>query len=177
MHPSLCSFSAPPQRLESFNEIPDYNNYLTFVLTQLPSEDDTVRSMAGLLLKNNIRLRFEAFPAEVVAYVKAHIFSAIGDQVPMIRNTVSTVIDTLIVELGPAKWPEALQQLMALVDSPERTAQEVGHSVCVLGWMEERESEMGEGGRLRRRNGREEDEVRGRQIWRSPAGARLDGCR
>ena len=76
--------------------------------------------MAGLLLKNNIRMRLEAFPAEVVAYVKAHIFTAIGDPVPMIRNTVSTVIDTLIVELGPANWPEALQQLMALVDSPER---------------------------------------------------------
>ena len=96
-----------------------------YILTQLPQEDATVRSMAGLLLKNNIRLRLEAFPQEVITYVKQNIFGAIGDSVAMIRNTVSTVIDTLLVELGPATWPEALQQLMELVDSGDQHAQEV----------------------------------------------------
>ena len=81
--------------------------------------------MAGLLLKTNIRLRLSAFPVEVVAYVKANIFSVIGDPLPMIRNTVGTVIDTLIVELGPANWPEALSTLMELVDSQEQFVQEV----------------------------------------------------
>jgi transportin-1 len=84
--------------------------------------------MAGLLLKNNIRLRLEGFPQEVILYVKQNIFLAIGDAVVMIRNTVSTVIDTLLVELGPATWPEALSQLIDLVDSQDQHAQEV--SVC-----------------------------------------------
>ncbi|GAA5969003.1 hypothetical protein JCM21900_002095 [Sporobolomyces salmonicolor] len=112
------------ERLDSFNKIPDYNSYLTYILTQLPAEDVTVRSMAGLLLKNNIRLRLDQFPPEVVSYVKANIFSAIGDATSMIRNTVSTVIDTLLVELGPENWTEALSRLLELVDSPVQTAQE-----------------------------------------------------
>lgn len=81
--------------------------------------------MAGLLLKTNIRIRLSAFPVEVVNYIKANIFSVIGDPILMIRNTVGTVIDTLIVELGPANWPEALSTLMELVDSPEPLVQEV----------------------------------------------------
>ncbi|GAA5977329.1 hypothetical protein JCM11641_000066 [Rhodosporidiobolus odoratus] len=112
------------ERLESFNKIPDYNSYLTFILTQMPQEDVTVRSMAGLLLKNNIRLRLEQFPPEVVAYIKANIFSAIGDATSMIRNTVSTVVDTLLVELGPENWTDALSKLMELVDSQDQLAQE-----------------------------------------------------
>ncbi|GAA6005721.1 hypothetical protein JCM10207_005309 [Rhodosporidiobolus poonsookiae] len=112
------------ERLESFNKVPEYNSYLTYILTQLPQEDVTVRSMAGLLLKNNIRLRLATFPPDVTAYVKAHIFTAIGDGVSMIRNTVSTVIDTLLVELGPENWTEALSKLMELVDAPDQASQE-----------------------------------------------------
>ena len=116
-----------PQHLESFNSVADYNSYLTYILCVPlnPPEEDTVRSMAGLLLKNNVRLRLEEMPQDVVSYIKATIFNAIGDPVSMIRNTVSTVIDTLIVELGPTNWPEALSRLMELVDSPDQYTQEV----------------------------------------------------
>ncbi|BGP36860.1 hypothetical protein JCM10449v2_000762 [Rhodotorula kratochvilovae] len=112
------------ERLESFNKIPDYNSYLVYILTQMPGEDVTVRSMAGLLLKNNIRLRLEQFPADVVQYVKGNIFTAIADPTSMIRNTVSTVIDTLLVELKPENWIEALSRLMELADSQDQFAQE-----------------------------------------------------
>lgn len=81
--------------------------------------------MAGLLLKNNIRLRLNTFAPSVIEYVKANIFSAIGDSTSMIRNTVSTVIDTLLVELSPENWTEALSRLMELVDSHDQLAQEV----------------------------------------------------
>lgn len=112
------------ERLDSFNLIPDYNSYLTYVLTQLPSEDSTVRTMAGLLLKNNIRMRLEAFSPEVIHYVQSHIFSVIGDEAPMIRNAVTTVIDTLLVERGLESWPEALSKLIELMQSPSKTLQE-----------------------------------------------------
>lgn len=111
--------------MEQFNNVPEYNQYLTYILTQLPAEDVTVRSMAGLLLKNNIRLRLNTFAPSVIEYVKANIFSAIGDSTSMIRNTVSTVIDTLLVELSPENWTEALSRLMELVDSHDQLAQEV----------------------------------------------------
>ena len=85
--------------------------------------------MSGLLLKTNIRMRLNAFPVDVVNYIKTHIFAAIGDPIAMIRNTAGTVIDTLIVELGPAEWPEALSTLMQLVDSPDRYVQEVSNEI------------------------------------------------
>ncbi|KAM0748729.1 Transportin-PC [Meredithblackwellia eburnea MCA 4105] len=114
------------KRLESFNQIPDYNSYLTFILCGplSPPEDDTVRSMAGLLLKNNVRLRLDDIPQEVIEYVKANIFNSVGDPMSMIRNTVSTVINQLVVDIGPSNWPEALSRLMELVDSPDMHTQE-----------------------------------------------------
>ncbi|KAK4058210.1 hypothetical protein OIO90_000949 [Microbotryomycetes sp. JL221] len=112
------------ERLESFNKIPDYNSYLVHILTALPNEDAMVRSMAGLLLKNNLRLRLQDIPASVIEHVKQVIFDVIADNVPMIRNTVSTVIDQLIVALGPENWPQALSRLIELMDSPNQDAQE-----------------------------------------------------
>ncbi|KPV78588.1 uncharacterized protein RHOBADRAFT_10799 [Rhodotorula graminis WP1] len=112
------------ERLESFNKIPDYNSYLVFILTQMPNEDVMVRSMAGLLLKNNIRLYLNDIQPDVLAYVKANIFGAIGDPTSMIRNTVSTVINQLVVELKPENYLEALSRLLELVDSSDMFVQE-----------------------------------------------------
>lgn len=96
-----------------------------YILTQMPSEDVTVRSMAGLLLKNNIRLYLNDIQPDVVAYIKANIFGAIADPTSMIRNTVSTVINQLVVELKPENYIEALSRLLELVDSSDQYAQEV----------------------------------------------------
>ena len=126
------------QHLESFNSIPDYNSYLTYILCVPlnPPEGELVRSAAGLLLKNNVRIRLEEMTPDVVAYIKATIFNVLGDPVSMIRNTVSTVIDTLLIELGPTNWPEALSRLMELVDSPDPHTQEVrplcSSSLCLV---------------------------------------------
>lgn len=70
-------------------------------------------------------MRLEQFLPQVTEYVKANIFTALGDSVSMIRNTVSTVIDTLLVELGPQAWPEALSKLVELIDSNDVYLQEV----------------------------------------------------
>ena len=43
------------QRLQSLNLYPDFNNYLAFVMSRLTEEDEPTRSMAGLILKNNVR--------------------------------------------------------------------------------------------------------------------------
>lgn len=82
--------------------------------------------MSGLLLKNNLKLRLASIPQDVIEYIKSTIFDAIADPVAMIRNTVSTVIDQLLVTLQPENWPEALSKLVELVDSQDKNAQEVG---------------------------------------------------
>lgn len=97
-------------------------------MTELPEEGEVVRSLAGLILKNNLRMRLESIPPTVLEYVKANIFKAIGDPLSIIRSTVGTVIDTLLVTLGPSNWPEGLSTLIDLMDSPERFIQEVSNS-------------------------------------------------
>ncbi|KAK9685410.1 hypothetical protein K7432_015502, partial [Basidiobolus ranarum] len=46
------------QKLDSFNKIPDYNNYLIYILTQMPQEEASIRAIPRLLLKNNVRIHF-----------------------------------------------------------------------------------------------------------------------
>lgn len=113
--------------LDSYTTVPAYNAYLVYILTQLPSELGTARTMAGLILKNNLRSGLGGIPTDILQYVKDHIFDAIGDADPMIRNTVSSVITTMVAEIGPENWPEALSKLMELIGSPEAKVQEVSN--------------------------------------------------
>ncbi|KAI9313772.1 armadillo-type protein [Dichotomocladium elegans] len=97
-------------------EIPDYNSYLAFILTQMPQEDQYVRSVAGLTLKNNIRAHFPALPAQVIEYIKECCLQHIGD--PDIGKAVGIVI-AAIVERGQIQnWTQALQVLMQKLDDP-----------------------------------------------------------
>ena len=45
-------------KLDSLNQYPDFNKYLIFILTQLEVVDESTRSMAGLILKNNMKLYY-----------------------------------------------------------------------------------------------------------------------
>ncbi|KAJ2000813.1 Transportin-2, partial [Coemansia thaxteri] len=58
------------QRLEELRRVPDFINYLLFVLVVMKDESSTVRAVAGLLLKNNVRQDFESIPPHVLEYVK-----------------------------------------------------------------------------------------------------------
>ena len=46
-------------KLDSLNQYPDFNKYLIFILTQLDIIDEPTRSLAGLILKNNMKLYFD----------------------------------------------------------------------------------------------------------------------
>ena len=43
------------QRLQTLNQYPDFNNYLALVMAQASNEDEPTRSVAGLILKNNVK--------------------------------------------------------------------------------------------------------------------------
>ncbi|KAJ2385586.1 hypothetical protein H4S02_004258, partial [Coemansia sp. RSA 2611] len=107
------------QRLEELRRVPDFINYLLFVLIVMKDENSTVRAVAGLLLKNNVRQDFASIPPHVLEYVKRKSIDAIGDPDTLVRHTLGTVIAT-IVALGKIRsWPEILPRLMQLLDSPD----------------------------------------------------------
>ncbi|KAL1921910.1 uncharacterized protein VTP21DRAFT_10552 [Calcarisporiella thermophila] len=105
------------QKLDSFNKIPDYNNYLAYILTQMPQEEPSMRSIAGLVLKNNIRLHLSEMRQDVIEYIKTVCLQSIGDTDPAVRGTISIVVTNLVSRIGVANWPEVLNSLMALLDN------------------------------------------------------------
>ena len=52
---------AVQQKLESLNQYPDFNKYLIHILTRLTIVDEPTRSLAGLILKNNMKLYFPRY--------------------------------------------------------------------------------------------------------------------
>jgi transportin-1 len=105
------------QRLTTLNQYPDFNNYLAFVMSQLKTENEPTRSVAGLILKNNVREYYLSFPDEVKTYVKQECLNAIGDQSALIRATVGLVISMIANRGELINWPELLPSLFQLIES------------------------------------------------------------
>lgn len=117
------------QRLDTFSRtIPDYACYLAHILCFLSSQGAHIRSIAGLLLKNNVRelpLRIRSdgstavVAAAVLAYVKEAVISSdcLADENPPVRQSASSLISTIMLIFGVDTWPEAIQKILSLVDS------------------------------------------------------------
>lgn len=104
----------------------------------MPQEDQYVRSVAGLTLKNNIRGHYPTISPEVVDYIKECSLEHIGD--PEIGKAVGIVIAAIVEHGHVQNWVRALEVLMAKLDDPNPTVVEV----CWLReeWLHERKREM-----------------------------------
>jgi len=112
------------QKLNQFTRAPEYVAYLAYILSQMPQEEDRIRTIAGYLLKNNARLVLQASP-DVVDFVKSAVLSAFNDSSIMIRNAASQDIVAFLGVLEPRNWPECLQHLVMTLDSNDLDRQEV----------------------------------------------------
>ncbi|KAJ8517524.1 hypothetical protein ONZ45_g5317 [Pleurotus djamor] len=115
------------QKLNNFTRVPDYIAYLAHILN-MTQEEDRIRTIAGYLLKNNVRLILSASP-EVVAYVKGAVLQAFTDPSVMIRNAAGQDVVALLGVLEPKNWPECLQHLVNALDMPDPTHQEAAFNV------------------------------------------------
>ena len=122
-----------PQRLGALNQYPDFNNYLAFVFTKMKSESEPTRAVAGLVLKNNVRLYYDKFPEETKVFVKQESLSVVADESPIIRATAGTLVSTIALCGELVKWPELLPSLCQLIDNSEQQTCEVCACVCVGG--------------------------------------------
>ena len=126
------------QKLETLNQYPDFNNYLIFVFTKLKTEDEPTRAIAGLILKNNVKLYYGSFPDEIKTFIKQESLLCIGDPSPLLRATAGTLISTIAMRGELVNWPELLPTLCQLIDSSEFCSCEVSTCsrffiVCVEG--------------------------------------------
>lgn len=92
------------------------------IIFYLENSDEAIRSLSGLILKNNVRDQFHTFPPEVTDFIKRECLQAIGNSSISIRNTIGTLITTIASggELG--NWPELLPTLCGLLDSEDFNA-------------------------------------------------------
>ena len=102
----------------------DFNNYLTFILTRLPNEEEGVRAMAGLLLKNNVRVSYHKFHQDVREYIKQACLEAVGDPWLLVRSTVGILITTIVTQAKLQSWPQLLPHLLKLLDMPDYNVRE-----------------------------------------------------
>lgn len=116
------------QKLNNFTRVPDYIAYLSYILACMPEQDDRIRSIAAYLLKNNARLILRCSP-EAAAFVKAAILHAFNEAAPHLRTTAGQDIVAFLGALEPRNWPECLEHLLNLLDSPDIGQQEVSTGV------------------------------------------------
>ncbi|KAG0090363.1 hypothetical protein BGZ93_009348 [Podila epicladia] len=119
MSPNNAVQTQVREQLESFRHVPDYNNYLIYILTQMPQEIPATRAIAGLLLKTNIQYHASDIRDDVLDYVKALALRHVGDPDADVRNTLGTVITTILSRNSIMSWPEVLPTLMGLLDSQD----------------------------------------------------------
>ena len=89
------------QRLQQCAKIPDFNNYLAFILTQGEGTRDEIRQTAGLLLKNNLKTGWQSTEPAHQAYIQRALLPALGHPNRFLRHTVGTALSAITRAVGP----------------------------------------------------------------------------
>ena len=102
------------QRLQQCASVPDFNNYLAFILTRGEGAPEEVRQTAGLLLKNNLKSGWGAASGENKVFIQNALLQSLGHPVRFLRHTVGTCVSMIARAAGPTGWPE---MYLALADA------------------------------------------------------------
>jgi transportin-1 len=125
------------QRLQQCATIPDFNNYLAYLLTQGEGQQDDIRQTAGLLLKNNLKTGWTTTPPEFRQYIQRALLPGLGHPNRFLRHTVGTTVSVIAKAAGPAGWPDLYPALVQCIESQVgRLVAEGCHSHSrVLDWL------------------------------------------
>lgn len=107
--------------MEDFNILPEADRYLLILLMQ-PTASETVRGMAGLILKNNLRQRRELVQETIFFMRDSGLVQLLGDGQSLVRRTVGTLISSIVRRLGRelgSLWPELIPSLLQLAATAE----------------------------------------------------------
>ena len=105
------------QRLQQCAQIPDFNNYLAFILTQGEGAQDEIRQTAGLLLKNNLKTGWTSMRPEFRGYIQRALLPGLGHASRFLRQTVGTAVSIIARAAGPTEWPDVYPALVQCIES------------------------------------------------------------
>ncbi|KAL7309113.1 hypothetical protein PS15m_011232 [Mucor circinelloides] len=119
IHPNNRGQLLVQERLASFNAIPEYNSYLIHILALMNDQDNYIRAIAGLTLKNNILNSFNSTPLFVLDHVKSVCVQSLEfpDSDATIRRTIGSVITAIVVRGQIMNWPSIMRILVNKFDS------------------------------------------------------------
>ncbi|CEG70444.1 hypothetical protein RMATCC62417_06342 [Rhizopus microsporus] len=120
------------QRLQLFNEYPDYNAYLIYILTKATNEDINTRRVAGLQLKNNIKNNFNSIPMFTLNYVKQTCIEALAHPEVVIVKTLSSVVSSIVSRGQVHNWLDVLSFLIHQLNSNNKLAIEAALNTLVM---------------------------------------------
>ncbi|KAI8911544.1 armadillo-type protein [Gorgonomyces haynaldii] len=106
-------------QLESFNQLPEYNNYLAYIFA-LTNENSHLRMSAGIALKNNLKSRYDQVPPHVLEFCQHCVLKALVDDKNEISSTAGSIITT-VLQTRVNRWPDVLQRLLELLSSQNPT--------------------------------------------------------
>ena len=101
--------------------IAESDKYLTYIFAKLTTQEDFIRTVAGIILKNNVRDYYVKMSPEVRTYLKEEVVRCIGDQCTAIRRTAGSIITTIIDVSSLDECPGLLRLFTQLLDSPDVT--------------------------------------------------------
>lgn len=105
------------QQHQSCSQLPDFNNYLAFILCHAEGDAVNIRQAAGLLLKNNLKSSYHLVHPLHIQYIKAEVLPCLGSPDLGVRSTVGTIVSVMVQQGGFQGWPEVLQALIQCLDS------------------------------------------------------------
>ncbi|EDQ91738.1 uncharacterized protein MONBRDRAFT_17564 [Monosiga brevicollis MX1] len=111
--------AASQEMLKQLNERPEVNIYLCHILVNEVSVGPNTRSMAAILLKNNVRWNIDKLSFPIVQYLKNEAVRALADPSQLVRKVAATLVSTLVVRLGLKHWPEAIPTLLHLMQNSD----------------------------------------------------------
>jgi len=114
-----------PQTLDQFALHPEFCKYLAYILVEAKDQSEELRGMAGLVLKNRVRLNFAALDPSVQQYVMHQALAALADSNALVRATAGTVTATVATKTGFKGWPALLPTLLQLLSSDNAIIVEV----------------------------------------------------
>lgn len=122
------------KKLEEWSKLPEFNYSLMCILADPSSCDETTRSLSCLVLKNNVRKHYQAFPDELKEFIKKRSLDLLRDQASVIRATVGILITNVAACGELFAWTELLPTLGQLLNSNEveivESAFSALHRIC-----------------------------------------------
>ncbi|KAI8389249.1 Karyopherin Beta2TRANSPORTIN-Hnrnpm Nls complex [Blakeslea trispora] len=120
------------QRLCLFNQYPDYNAYLIYIVTKLTPKSLHLCKSAGIQLRNNLKNNFNMIPCTVLDYIKQCCIDMLHQPDSDIGKIVSGLI-AIIVQKGQLnQWPEIIPLLIERLDSPHPTMIEMAFDTIYI---------------------------------------------